>query len=272
MATANVVSIDSLVDELLCIADTKWILGHWYIKAILNGRSLTDFNAMAAMAQDQLGHTRSLFSLLQDRGQSAAHLEFERSRFDVRSMELLDSPPTSWPDFLVTTSLAEYGLRVLFAAHENSIDKVVGSFAGQCERESEFHTWYLDGGLQGLNPEETAKAVESLSYRYPLALRWFTSPSTDSIYSYGYRDQSMLALAEEFRRVCEEGVANRLGTKLPQVNLDISNWDEIRRRETGSAMPERLWEFVLPTNQQAVMCRRPLVESAKDSIRFTTQA
>jgi hypothetical protein len=34
----------------------------------------------------------------------------------------------------------------------------------------------------------------------------------------------------------------------------------------------RLWEFVLPTSEQAVMCRRPLMESAKDSIRFTTAA
>ena len=25
------------LDELLCIADSDWVLGHWYIKVMLNG-------------------------------------------------------------------------------------------------------------------------------------------------------------------------------------------------------------------------------------------
>ena len=32
----------ALMQELLCIADTDWGLGHWYIKVMLNGRSLPD--------------------------------------------------------------------------------------------------------------------------------------------------------------------------------------------------------------------------------------
>jgi ring-1,2-phenylacetyl-CoA epoxidase subunit PaaC len=104
------------------MSNSKWVLGHWYIKLIQNGRSLTDFNALAAMAQDQLGHTRSLFALLEARGNSGERLEFGRDRAEVQSMELLDEPPTSWADFLVTTSLAEYALRTLFGAHAGSCD------------------------------------------------------------------------------------------------------------------------------------------------------
>ena len=53
MAADEVSLPQPLVDELLCVADSKWVLGHWYIKLIQNGRSLTDFNAFAAMAQDR---------------------------------------------------------------------------------------------------------------------------------------------------------------------------------------------------------------------------
>ena len=45
------------LDELLCIADSNWVLGHWYIKVMLNGRSLPDCTAFAGMGQDSLGHT-----------------------------------------------------------------------------------------------------------------------------------------------------------------------------------------------------------------------
>ena len=54
------------IGEMLCIADTDWVLGHWYIKVMLNGRSLTDCSAFAGMAQDTLGHTRAMFRYLED--------------------------------------------------------------------------------------------------------------------------------------------------------------------------------------------------------------
>ena len=50
----------ALMQELLCIADTDWVLGHWYIKVMLNGRSLPDCTAFAGMGRDR-GHTRAIF-------------------------------------------------------------------------------------------------------------------------------------------------------------------------------------------------------------------
>ena len=56
----------TLVSELLCLADSKWALGHWYIKVMLNSRTLTDATAFAGMSQDELGHTRALFRWMED--------------------------------------------------------------------------------------------------------------------------------------------------------------------------------------------------------------
>ena len=46
MKTDNI--SQALLGELLCISDSKWVLGHWYVKVIPNGRSVPDFSSMAA--------------------------------------------------------------------------------------------------------------------------------------------------------------------------------------------------------------------------------
>jgi len=260
---------DAVRDELLCVADSKWVLGHWYIKLIQNGRSLTDFNALAAMSQDQLGHTRSFFGMLEEWGQSSERLEFGRSRLEVHSMDMLDAPPANWADFLVTASLAEYALRTLLGAYDKSRNRVLANFAVQCEREAEFHTLYLDGGLQGLSDVEREEARQAFARRYPLAQRWFTAGHDDPVAATGWREATMASLSADFKQVVAEGVAAHLETTLPADSPAPAHWDGARRRERGTGMPPRLWEFVVPTSEQAVMCRRPLIESTKDSIRFT---
>lgn len=260
---------DAVRDELLCIADTKWVLGHWYIKLIQNGRSLTDFNALAAMSQDQLGHTRSFFGMLEEWGQSSERLEFGRTRLEVHSMDMLDAPPAGWADFLVTASLAEYALRTLLGAYDTSSNRVLGNFAVQCEREAEFHSLYLDGGLQGLSDTEREEAHAAFARRYPLAQRWFAPHKDDPVAASGWRGSTADSLLADFKRIAAEGVAAHLETALPADSPVPADWDYARRRVRGTGMPPRLWEFVVPTSEQAVMCRRPLIESTKDSIRFT---
>ena len=94
--------------EMLCIADTDWVLGHWYIKVMLNGRSLTDCTAFAGMAQDSLGHTRAMFRYLEEElGLPDHQLEFGRERDQLHDLEMLSAPPENWGDFLVSTFLAE---------------------------------------------------------------------------------------------------------------------------------------------------------------------
>jgi 1,2-phenylacetyl-CoA epoxidase catalytic subunit len=245
-----------LLDEILCIADTKWVLGHWYIKAIQNGRSLTDFNALAAMSQDQLGHVRALFSLLEQSFQLKTNwLEFERSITDIHSMELLDEPPINWADFIVSTWLGEHALLTRFTATKESGDGL-SALALQCAEECEFHILYLDGSLDGFSQAEKLLALESFAIRQPLASRWFIEAS------------ETVRLA--FDKKCSElkvilGASNNIQ---PVNHTNDLSWDSARSRTANSAMPSVLWEFILPTSEQAVMCRRPLMVSTDDGIRF----
>ena len=85
-----------LEGELLCIADSSWVLGHWYINCMLNGRELTDFTSMAGIAEEKLGHARALFRFMEEYyGLPEYQLEFARQADEIHAMELLDAPPHS---------------------------------------------------------------------------------------------------------------------------------------------------------------------------------
>lgn len=263
---------ESLIDELLCIADTKWVLGHWYIKVMQNGRGLTDFNALSAMSQDVLGHTRALFSFMEQATPGAAdQLEFNRQRDQIHSMAMLDSPPQNWADLIISAMVAELALQKLFDYAQNK-SPGLAALSAKSREECEFHALYFHGILQGLNDEEQGEAQASLNTRLPIALDWFSMGAKDIVHELGYRSHRLDEIRASFIDECRM----RVNQVLPKASIDgllagpcATPWDAARRRPEASALPPKLWEFMLPTNEQAVFCRRPLNVSSEDSIRFT---
>lgn len=234
--------------ELLYIADTEWVLGHWYIKTMRNGRSLPDFNALAGMAQDALGHTRAWFGLLEDRFDLEPDaLQFDRGPGDVYSMDVLDAPPRNWSDFVVAAYLAEQALAALQALLFDR-DASLANLAAQCSAESRFHRLYLLGWIKNAAGAELDELHASARSRVPVAMRWLGSPVSESL---------------------AEALATEVGWQGdgPSVRgLVAERVTHAGRR--GGPLPSRLWEFMVPTNAQALMCRRPLRIQADDSIRF----
>ena len=145
----NQTSTDQTVlAEMLCLADTKWVLGHWYAKIILNGRTVPDFSSMAGMAQDELGHTRAIMNYLeQSNGLPEHQLEFGRRVDQIHNMQLLDQAPTSWADFVVTVYLAEHALwchaRILYAG---GICSQCQTFVGNLPKKGIFIAYTLRAG------------------------------------------------------------------------------------------------------------------------------
>ena len=44
------------------------------------------------------------------------------------------------------------------------------------------------------------------------------------------------------------------------------NWDAVRRRTRDTALPETLWEFMIPTDPDTIALRRPLGVSIDDNL------
>ena len=188
------------LDELLCIADSDWVLGHWYIKVMLNGRSLPDCTAFAGMGQDSLGHTRAIFRFLEDQLDLPEHqLEFGRTPEQLHDMEVLSSPPQNWGDFLVTALLAESAIWRLLSTFLDSQHAELAGMVKHFGKELYFHRLSLEGWIAATDEEERRDMQASLRVRAPLIASWFTEASDpDPLLSSGVRTVSVAEARDGF--------------------------------------------------------------------------
>jgi 1,2-phenylacetyl-CoA epoxidase catalytic subunit len=264
-----------LVAELLCAADTNWVLGHWFLKVIMNGRSLTDCTAFAGMAQDTLGHTRALFQILEDwNDMPDQQLEFGRGIEKIHSMQVLDKPPSNWGDFVVTSLLVGDATWRFLCTFKSGTNKSLEGMVEHIGSESYFHRMNITGWLKELTNEERQDLELALPARLSMILAWFGSQeysTSDPLLAAGVRSASLW----EARHSFVEEVNNKLVTMLGINESLISNiltapvrtnCDNSRRRTEGSNMPAELWEFLVPTCPEAVAARRSIDVSITDNI------
>jgi 1,2-phenylacetyl-CoA epoxidase catalytic subunit len=247
---------DKLKAGLLCVADSNWVLGHWYTVCMLNGRELTDFTSMAGIAEDKLGHTRALFRFMEEYYELPEYqLEFGRSAEQIHNMELLDAPPQSWADFILTLYLADAAIWQVENAMRDTELAPVQNLLTKFGEEAYFHQLCIDGWLKALDDAERAELKAALPGRLELALQWFDEPALKARFS--------------------ELVLNKLASIVDLTDKELAalpagdradGWDALRRRPEGSAMPPRLWEAVVPTSEDALIGRRPLSVSVDDNI------
>ena len=261
--------------ELLCIADSNWILGHWYINCMLNGRELTDFTSMAGIAEEKLGHTRALFRFLEEYFDLPEfQLEFGRDADRIHSPEFLDLPPENWADFITSLFLADLALWRFSETSMEGNFAPVANLARRFGEECYFHQLCIDGWMKNFSATEKTEAGQALIRRLPRALEWFGSEqqsSADILLEEWFRTGSVWSARENFFsdiveklsphiEVSDEQLADAARQPLP------GKWDPLRRRQAGSNIPARLWESVIPTSEAAQIARRPLAVSIKDNI------
>ena len=263
---------DKFIAEMLCIADTDWVLGHWYIKVMLNGRSLTDCTAFAGMAQDTLGHTRALFRFLEDEMDLPEHqLELGRGPSQIHDMEMLSAPPENWGDFLITTFIAEGAIWQMLNTFRASVHPGVAGMVTHFGKELYFHRLGLEGWLKSATDEAKQDMRDAMQTRLPTALRWFDDQArsdSDDLRSSGIRSSSVA----EAKMAFIETTISKLMAALDMDDtssitpIEQVDWDALRRKTRGSELPATLWEFMIPTDEDTVILRRPLAVSVDDNL------
>ena len=261
-----------LRDELLCIADSNWMLGHWYINCLLNGRELTDFTSMAGIAEDKLGHTRALFRFMEEHYDLPEHqLEFARPVDQIHGMALLDAPPRNWADFVLTTYLADKALWRFSDTLRTGGFAPVANLVTKFGEEAYFHQLCIDGWLKALDETERDDLAAALPERLPALYRWFDNAGSDRLLEAGVRTEPLPRARERLEEDVDKTTMAILGRKTTRRERSAPGavsgaWDERRRRIRGSIMPPRLWESMVPTSAAARLARRPLAVSADDNI------
>jgi ring-1,2-phenylacetyl-CoA epoxidase subunit PaaC len=176
--TTDVLAVETrtLLDDLLCIADTKLVLGNWFAECVTNGKSLPDFAAMLGMCTASYGQTRAIYHYLDTQGQSYRNLETGRTAEGIRSMDTLDEAPVNWPDFVVSAWLCEQAVWSLASGYLDHPDRTVAGICRKIGEEAYFHLQYAHGWLKiFLASDDEAHTVrDSAARRVPRTLRWLT--------------------------------------------------------------------------------------------------
>ncbi|PSR34105.1 MAG: hypothetical protein C7B46_06815 [Sulfobacillus benefaciens] len=256
-------------NELLCLADTKWVLAHWYLKVLPNGRRLDDFTALSALLQEELGHTRALFRFLEEG--HAGELEFDRTPQQIHSMELLDYPPQNWADFVLTALLAETATWELAKSLQNHLPT---HLLGKMGEEEYFHQLALKGWSLSFNDRDREDLQQVFLPRVTAMKQWLVNNDSDPLEQaglrYGTLDEGVLRILDYVH-----GLGREAGWDVPQLESENSltggSWDNARRRMTASFLPAKLWELMVPTNEFAVLARRPRPASDRDRLSSQTQ-
>ncbi len=262
----------ALKGELLCIADSNWVLGHWYINCMLNGRELTDFTSMAGIAEEKLGFARALFRFMEEYYELPEHqLEFARTAGQIHAMEMLDAPPRNWGDFVLTLYLADKALWRFANTLREGKFAPIANLVTKFGEEAYFHQLCIDGWLKALDDTERADLAAALPARLPLLLRWFNGRQPDPLIEEGIRTEPL----EQARVRLEADIGRAFGAdeygetpgwhRAPEI-VDTAAWDPRRRRTRDSELPPRLWESMSPTTEAAKLARRPLAVSVDDNI------
>ncbi len=178
---AEITDQQALFDLLAALADNKYFLGRRYAEWCNGAPTLESSVAAAAMAQDELGHARALYPLLQDFPQAQGQLaEIEpetRTRFC--NVAFLDQPFTGWPDFIAANFLLDTALSVIFEFAQDSTFESLRGRARKVLQEEQVHALHGEGWVRRL--ARTGGAVRgsletALSRAWVETLCWFGPP------------------------------------------------------------------------------------------------
>jgi len=233
-------------NDLFAIADSKFVLGNWYARCILNGRSLPDFAALTAMTGAAYGHTRSLWQYLVNFGHNYGWIERGRDATGIRSMNMLDGPPADWADFIATTWLAEQATWMAVSGYLDCPDRALAGLAEKIGEETYFHLKYAEGWMEIMSESaaDTRAFAKAMEKRYPLALAWLAgAKGSDALKKAGLRNITNTKLTKAFAAEIEKGAAWAVKkSAISGSPPKMPGWIDAHRR--ADPLPDALFEAI----------------------------
>ena len=237
---------EEAVDFVQSIADTKLLLSLRYAEWMLSGPALEDDIAGANAAQDELGHIRQLFQLLQDQGRASEWLEGERSPKEFANVQTLDTAAEDWVSHVVQVATADWAAWLLLDAITHNDFSVVQKIG----EDEYFHLEHHDGRLESLaetDPDALQSALEEI---LPNVLA-FIGPAeydadTDPLVQNGFTDRSVAELRDVFVAHYED-LLEETDVSLAGIDTDYpppEEWNSERRRTTEEGIASEVIEVL----------------------------
>ncbi|MGH2442991.1 MAG: Phenylacetic acid catabolic protein [Chloroflexota bacterium] len=171
---ATPVSSTALFDLVASLADNKYFLGRRYAEWCTAAPTLEAAVAAAAMAQDEIGHARSLYPMLRDIGEASPENEPETRQHFVNAA-FLDDPFESWTDFVAANFLFDTALTILLESARDSSANDLATRARRMLAEEPLHWLHGEGWTRRLAARGAGVRgglSQSLKSVAPQALSW----------------------------------------------------------------------------------------------------
>jgi 1,2-phenylacetyl-CoA epoxidase catalytic subunit len=236
-ATANLV---------VAIADNKYFLGRRLAAWGVAAPTLESAVACTAIAQEEAGHARGLYSLLEDFPRDVAPLPLERESDRERKYALsyLVEPSTSFIRGVAALTLADRACTVLVEAAAGSSVDGLRKRAVRILADERFHRRYADGRVREL--AHSAALERELAALLPETLCWFGpdgEPGLELLVEAGIVSQRGPELRQTFLSRLA-AIAEAAGVELPIARdedgtwtypeLPWSQWSSLERRLTAT--------------------------------------
>lgn len=234
----------ALFAVLSSLADNKQAIGRRYAYWCNGAPALEAAVAAAAMTQDELGHARTLYPLLEDFTQA----ESDPGQVEPMTRTLhyhlayLDHDFRGWADFVATNFLFDMALTTFFEAAQNSSYEPLRQRARKIVQEERIHEMHADGWVRRLAKAGGAvrsTLVASLNRLWDETLCWF-GPDDDPDMQQLYQEGIIDATPGELRGRYLQKIMPVLSSL--EINVPVSFNAETKRWELHQSLPWNSWD------------------------------
>ncbi len=229
---------------LSSLADNKQAIGRRYAYWCNGAPALEAAVAAAAMTQDEIGHARTLYPLLEDFPQAEA----DPSQVDPMTRTLqyhlasLDQEFQGWSDFVATNFLVDTALTTFFAAAQRSSYEPLRQRARKIVQEERLHAMHADGWVRRLAKAGGAVRSTLLASLYGLwdeTLCWF-GPEDDANMQNLYREGIIDAPPDDLRRRYLQHIMPTLSSL--DIDVPVCFHAETKGWELRQSLPWNIWD------------------------------
>jgi ring-1,2-phenylacetyl-CoA epoxidase subunit PaaC len=236
-------ALAALVNLVVVLADNKFFLGRRLSEWLSGAPSLESAVACAAITQEELGHARALYPLLEEMPivDTPGPLQRGHERTRKYCMTCLSEPWERWAEVVAALIVVDPALTTLFRALESSRYDELRQRAARIPGEEVLHRKYAEGRVRDLvrsdhGRETLQRRVDAL---LPEVLMWFGPEDEAGVNA--LKEQGLLALDnEELRAAFLDGVMPFLddnglrlgpdGDGIPTDDLPWDRWNALQRR------------------------------------------
>ncbi len=236
----------ALFAVLSSLADNKQAIGRRYAYWCNGAPALEAAVAAAAMTQDELGHARTLYPLLEDFTQAKP----DPSQVEPMTRTLhyhlayLDHDFQGWADFVATNFLLDTALTTFFEAAQYSSYEPLRQRARKIVQEERIHEMHADGWVRRLaraGGAVRATLVTSLNRLWNETLCWF-GPDDDQNMQQLYQEGIIDATPGELRSRFLQKIMPTLSSL--EIDVPVSFNADTKRWELRQPLPWNSWDGV----------------------------